>query len=149
VYRTTSELPDEPAVHRSGERVAFGDRFGNFRFCQQKLELRRGKVWIDWKPSPFSNPRCLDRQLATAICRAAILPDDRTRQRLTRSAVPHDYRFALIRDSNDVGSDAARGDRFATCLDSLRENLGGIVLDPARTRKELIYVAGSPPDDFS
>src|SRR5437660_1080825 len=70
-------------------------------------------------------------------CRPTVLPDDRRRDWLERSAIPHHERLALVGDAHrtDIARACARRIERALCahLDR-RPDLVRVVLHPSRTR---------------
>ncbi len=133
-----SQLSIVPNASSSAPRsVAFED----------PLELRRREVGVGNETGPGTD-QLRGKGPATLRC-AAVLPDDRVVDRTSRPSLPDDRGLALVGDSN--GAQLGRAD---SCVSECglgshadaREDLLGIVLDPARLREELcdLLVATAP-----
>ena len=100
--------------------------------AQKPLELRRREVRIGNEPRALADQ--VGVELAAALRRAAVLPDDRGRDRLPGCAVPEQRRLALVRDRDRVDAVEPRLRRGSK--DALPDLLR-VVLDPARPREVL------------
>jgi hypothetical protein len=83
-------------------------------------------------------------KLIATIGRTSILPDDRAVHRFSRSAIPKDRGFALVRDPDRL--DARRGstglgEHFARNRELRFPDLNRIVLDPSRFGIVLLKLA--------
>src|SRR5207302_1140076 len=127
---------DEEAVH-GAER----EPFARAVLAQQPLELRRREVRV-------GNEACLAAdelrvELAAAVRRAPVLPDDRRRDGPAGLAVPEDRRLALVRDRDHRRLAAG----VASSVGDGRPDLVRVVLDPARPREVLRELAITTADD--
>src|SRR6476620_1890252 len=126
MHLAARELPDEPTVDGAeGKAVASV-------LAQQPLERRRREVRIGNETVALADQPGVE--LAAAFSGAPVLPDDRRRNRLARSADPEQRRLALVlyRDRVD-GLEPGSARRGQDAL----PDLPGVVLDPARPREVL------------
>jgi len=89
-------------------------------------------------------------QLLAAGRGAAVLPDQRPVQRLAAVGIPGDDGLALVGDPDrlQLGPlDPGGGDRLAGEPPRHLPDLGGVVLDPARPREELLELRVGAPGD--
>ena len=134
VHLSAGELPDQPGVDSAREQSSIAGDEGDLRFLEQPLDLCRREIRIGAETGVLSDECCLAAQLQTALSSATILPDDGTRQRLPRVAMPKHNRLALVGDADDIGTHTGCRNRIARRQQCALENLLGIMLDPARLR---------------
>ena len=135
VHAPAGELVDQPAVDGAEREFAVlraGARAGNM--IEQPLRLGGGEVRIEQKTRAPRHLRLVSFgfQRATALCRAAILPDDGIVKRLARAAIPEHGRLALIGDAD--GGDVRRRHAFdghAAAVERGLPDFFRIVLHPA------------------
>jgi hypothetical protein len=97
--------------------------------------LGRRKIGIDDQPGAVLHRRLVPRiaQGGACIGGAAVLPDDRARQRLSRGFVPGDHGFALVGDA-DAGDAADFAQHLARAGQRRAPDLARVMLDPAGLR---------------
>ncbi len=96
VHAAAGELPDEPRVDRSECETFRID----VRVIEKPANLRRRKIRIEDESRTFAEQLLVTLRTQRFAKRrgAAVLPDDRVRDRFAGLAIPEDRRFALIRD---------------------------------------------------
>ena len=140
---TVAQLPHEPCVDRSEEKVSLlGSFAGALYIFEDPAKLRRREVGIDDQSGLFTElfRESLRDEGIRVIGSPSALPDDRIADRLSRHAVPDDGRFPLIRDSDC--RDILRGGPDLLHRLLRDKILGGpdlvrVMLDPARLREDL------------
>ena len=94
----------------------------------------------------------LGAELAAQRVGARVLPHDRVVHGLAGVRIPHDGRLALVCDADrdEVAHvEAALVERAAHDLDDVAQDLARIVLDPSRTRKDLLVLLLAQGHDAS
>ena len=101
VMCAAGQVPNQPGIDRAeGEITASGTRTCARHVVEQPLDLGCGEVRIEQQSGCCSNVG-LDASLAqrlTPLGCAAVLPNNRVRDRYAGCAIPDDGGFALIRD---------------------------------------------------
>ena len=153
VRRVARELPHQPAVDRPERELAglrFRPRAGDV--VENPRHLAARKVSVDDEAGAFADEVlvAVALQPIAVVRRPAVLPDDRVVDRNSGLAIPHDRRLALVGDAD--GGDVSRPqvrppERLGRHGDLRRPDLAGIVLDPARARKDLRKLPLSDGDD--
>ena len=122
--------------------------------AQQPLDLRRREVGVEHQAGLGPDRRLLAGrpQLVAATGRPAVLPDERTVQRLTGRRIPAHDRLALVGDPDRLqlaGLHAGVVERLAG--DCVRDvpDLRRVVLDPARPREVLGELAVRTAEQLS
>ena len=147
------EVPDQPGVHVPEDQVAgLGLLAGAVDVVEDPADLRPREIGRQRQPGLGAEAilAAVGRQLVDERVGAGVLPDERVVDRLAGVAVPHQRGLALIGDPQ-AGDVVGRGVR---CLQGLVEHflgagpdLLGIVLDPARLRKDLLVLLLGDGDD--
>jgi hypothetical protein len=118
----------------------------------QPLDLRAGEVGVEHQAGAVADellPTLL-LELGAALGGAAVLPDDRGCQRLTRRAVPGDDGLALVGDADGLRLAAACVvDRLLGDRDRHVPGLRRVVLHPARLREVLLELAVGAAGDLA
>jgi hypothetical protein len=138
VNASTGEFPQEPGVDGAAGEFATPRSFtrtGNI--FKKPGDLCGGKIRVGNESGLLAQDlveALSANTIAEGSCPAA-LPDDRIMDRLARGAVPEQYGFTLIGDS-DCREIVRAGHRFRENLASYLElrfpNLLGVMLDPTR-----------------
>ena len=143
MHRARRELPDEEAVDRAKRKLA-ALRTGPCALdvIENPRGLRAAEVGVKHKPRALLEERLKPRllELATALRRAPVLPDDGAMNRRPRLAIPDQRGLALVGDADadaitrrDAGRIVGATDRH----EHARHDLAGLMLDPPRLRKVL------------
>src|SRR5579862_3409051 len=154
MYRAAGEAPDEVGVDGpEGEASRFGARAGAIDMMKQPGDLGAGEIGVEEQPGVGGKERlgAVTPQRFAVRRRAAVLPDDGGVDRLTRGAIPHQGRFALIGDTdggNGGRGQAGLGQSFAAHRQGRVPNLLGVVLDPTGMRITLGQLALGSGEDF-
>src|SRR6478672_3633508 len=130
------ETPQQETVDRAeGQFSALGARPRSGHMIEDPGNLRRRKIGVEHQPGSRADiglgPRRLE--LRTKVACAAILPDDRAMDGLSRRSIPNDHRFSLVGDADACEAaklQAAVCDGFPNSRKSITPNVFGIVLDP-------------------
>ena len=148
------KLPDEPRVDRAeGDFAPFGPGARPRNPVEKPVDLRRREVRIETQAG-FARHHLFfsaAAQLFAEIRRAAVLPHDGGRERLSGFSIPENRRFALIGepDRGDfLRPDARAAKRPVDAAARRLPNLEGVVLHPARSRIVLSELFLFEPDDL-
>jgi hypothetical protein len=143
VAPTAGELPDEPTVDRAECETAALCRLAHTgHVIEDPLKLGAAEIRVGHE-SGFRGEHVREAALAQRVAHARgapVLPHDRIADRRAGRAVPDERRLALIgnADRRHVGGAQPRArQRFGRDGELRRPDVGGIVLDPARPRKDL------------
>ena len=131
------EVPDQPGVDRA-ERQVLGD--GNPAWTEQPLELRAAEVGVEDETRALAyeiqGPGC--GELVAAGGGTPILPDDGPPVGLPGGAIPRHDGLPLVGDPDRRhGGGADLLDDVVQRRPHRRPDLGGVVLDPARSGEVL------------
>ena len=137
------QVPHQPTVDGAKRQLAaLGAGACARHVVQQPLQLGAGEIRIENQPGLALND-CrvtLGAQDITPGCGAPVLPDDRIGQRLPGLAIPQHGGFALVCDTHSAhlgGADTGVLERGTRHGQLRAPDFSGIVLDPARLRKDL------------
>ena len=103
VHGAARELPDEPRVDGAErELAARRPRARAGHVVEQPLQLRAGEVGVEDEARLRGERRLVAGRAQRVAGRrgAAVLPDDRVRERPARRALPEERRLALVRDAD-------------------------------------------------
>ena len=144
VRRVARELPDQPAVDGPERQLAgLGLARARRDVVEDPCDLAAGKIRVDDEAGAFADevfvPVAL--QSIAVVGRAPVLPHDRVVDGSAGLSIPDDRRLALVGDADgrDISWAQVRAsERLGGDGDLCGPDLIGIVLDPARTRKDLL-----------
>ncbi len=137
------QIPDQPAIDRAEEQIAFlGPPARAGYVVQNPANLGAREVRIDEQSGLRTDllAKTLGDEVLANRGRLARLPDDGVIDRLAAVPVPHDRGLTLVRDADRghlTGIDAPLGQQFGRRTQHRAQNFQGIVLHPARLRKNL------------
>ena len=134
--RAFCKLPYEPCLNRSEKELpGFGTLSGSRNVFKYPVQLGGRKISIDDETGLFADhirKPSFDKRVAV-FARPSALPYDGITYRVAGILVPHDGRFALIRDTdrgNTVGRNPRLGKSIHTYAKLCEPYLRSIMLDP-------------------
>ena len=150
---TAGQVPDDPGVHGAEEDVAgLGALAQALDVVEQPAGLGTGEVGGQRQARLAAEAVLADvaAELLAEGVGAGVLPDDGVVDGLTGVLVPQQRRLALVGDADGldvVAGDAGLRDGPGDDLLDVGPDLGGVVLDPARLREDLLVLLLVDGDD--
>ena len=135
---TFGQLPDEPRIHCSKEKISrLGTLTSARHVIQDPLDLGTRKIRIKTQAGAASDQLCVTRGLQLLADRrgTTTLPDDGVAYGSSRMAIPHNGCLALVGHAdggNFVRVDAGAGDAFGQSGILVSIDGHRIMLDPSR-----------------